>query len=59
MSRKKERFYIFNIKDGDRGDDTEAFIKAALDHEQIHKWAYVLHDKEVAAFKEGGNGSPQ
>ena len=47
MSREKERFYIFNIKDGDRGDDTEAFIKAALNHEQIHKWAYVLHDKEV------------
>ena len=47
MSREKERFYIFNIKDGDRGDDTEAFIKAALNHEQIYKWAYVLHDKEV------------
>ena len=47
MSKKKERFYIFNIIDGDRGDDTEAFIKAALNHEQIHKWAYVLHDKEV------------
>ncbi len=47
MSKKKERFYIFNIIDGDRGDDTEAFIKTALNHEQIYKWAYVLHDKEV------------
>ena len=45
MSRK-ERFYIFNIIEGDRGDDTEAFIKTALNHEQVHKWAYVLHDKE-------------
>ncbi len=43
----KERFYILNIKEGDRGEDTEAFIKAALDHEQILKWAYCLHDKEV------------
>ena len=47
MSKKKEKFYIFNIIDGDRGVDTEAFIKAALNHEQINKWAYVLHDKEV------------
>lgn len=47
MKRSKERFYIFNIKDGDRGNDTEAFIKAALNHESIHKWAYCLHDKEV------------
>ena len=47
MLGTKERFYIFNIKDGDRGDDTEAFIKAALDHGQILKWAYVLHDKDV------------
>ena len=47
MKRAKERFYIFNIKEGDRGNDTEAFIKSALDHEQIIKWAYVLHDKET------------
>jgi len=47
MKRSKEYFYIFNIKDGDRGDDTEAFIRTALGHEQILKWAYVLHDKET------------
>ena len=47
MKRARERFYIFNIKDGDRGDDTEAFIKTALVHEQILKWAYVLHDKDT------------
>lgn len=47
MNRAKERFFIFNIKEGDRGNDTEAFIKSALDHEQIIKWAYVLHDKET------------
>ncbi len=47
MKRAKEEFYFFNIKDGDRGDDTEAFIKSALGHDQILKWAYCLHDKEV------------
>ena len=47
MKRARESFYIFNIKDGDRGDDTEAFIKTALGHEQILKWAYVLHDKDT------------
>ena len=47
MKKVKESFYIFNIKDGDRGDDTEAFIKTALDHEQILKWAYILHDKDT------------
>lgn len=47
FTRIKGRSYIFNIKDGDRGADTEAFIKAALDHDQIQKWAYCLHDKDV------------
>ena len=47
MKKIKEDFYIFNIIDGDRGDDTEAFIRSALDHEKILKWAYCLHDKEV------------
>lgn len=47
MKRVRESFYIFNIKDGDRGDDTEAFIKTALEHEQIFKWAYCLHDKDT------------
>lgn len=46
MRRAKERFYIFNFKEGDKGEDSEAFIRAALNHEQILKWAYVLHDKE-------------
>jgi len=47
MRKAKENFYIFNIKDGERVGDTETFIKNALKHEQILKWAYVLHDKEI------------
>ena len=46
MKKTKERFYIFNIKDGDRGNNTEVFIKAALEHEHIIRWAYILHDRE-------------
>ncbi|MBO7452909.1 MAG: hypothetical protein J6U54_21465 [Clostridiales bacterium] len=41
----KEVGYFISIKDGDHGD-TEAFIKATLDHDMIHKWAYILQDKE-------------
>lgn len=47
MLRSKERIYFLVIREGDRGDDTEGFIKSALDHEQILKWAYVLHDKDT------------
>lgn len=47
MARAKEHIYIFTIKEGDRGDDTEAFIKAAIDHQQILRWAYILHDKDT------------
>lgn len=47
MKKAKEKIYIFNIKDGDRGDDTEAFIRNALKYDKILQWAYVLHDKEV------------
>ena len=43
----KEIFYVFNIKEGERGDDSEAFIKAKLERKEILKWAYILHDKEV------------
>ncbi len=42
----KERGYYITIKDSDKGGDTEAFIRAALDHPQIAKWAYIKHDKE-------------
>ncbi|MBR6364616.1 MAG: hypothetical protein IKS10_00750 [Lachnospiraceae bacterium] len=42
----KEKGFYLSIKDGDRGDDTEAFIRAALEHEGILLWAYILHDKE-------------
>ena len=41
-----ERSYFVVIKEGTRGDDTEAFIRSALDHEAILKWAYICHDKE-------------
>ena len=44
--KAKEKYYILNFIDGERGDDSEAFIKAAVEHEQILYWAYVLHDKE-------------
>lgn len=59
MIKGKEKCYIFNFIDGDRGDDSEAFIKAALDYEPIHSWAYVLHDKEYynqhdMAVRKGG-----
>lgn len=37
--------YLLSIKDGDHGD-TEAFIRSALDHPMIYRWAYILHDKE-------------
>lgn len=41
-----ERGYFISIKQGDRGYDTEAFIRAALDRPEISRWAYILHDKE-------------
>ena len=43
----KEQFFILNFREGDRGEDSEAFIKSALAHEQIHHWSYCLHDKDV------------
>ena len=42
----KDRKFFFVIQDGTTGADTESFIRAGLDHEQIQKWAYILHDKE-------------
>lgn len=42
----KDIGYFISIKDGDHGD-TEAFIKKALEHEMIFKWAYILHDKDT------------
>ena len=42
----KEHGYYITIKEGDKGEDTEAFIRAALDHPRIAKWAYIKHDKE-------------
>ena len=42
----RDRKFFFVITDGTKGADTESFIKAGLDHEQIHRWAYILHDKE-------------
>ena len=41
----KDIGYFINIPDG-KLDDTAAFIKAALDHDLILKWAYILQDKE-------------
>ena len=41
----KDLGYFLSIKDGEHGD-TEAFIKAALDHGKILKWAYILQDKQ-------------
>ena len=37
--------YFLSIRDGEHGD-TEAFIRAALGHDMILKWAYILQDKE-------------
>lgn len=45
--RAKELFIILNFKEGDRGEDSEAFIIDALAHEQIYYWAYCMHDKDV------------
>lgn len=41
-----ERGNLIPITEGTRGEDTEAFIRNALQHEGILKWAYILHDKE-------------
>ncbi len=43
----RERGRLVFIMDGDRGEDTEGFIRNALKHEKIIKWAYILHDKDV------------
>ncbi|MBP3234686.1 MAG: hypothetical protein J6M65_09720 [Eubacterium sp.] len=42
----RERGRLIFIMDGDRGEDTESFIRRALEHEEIIKWAYILHDKD-------------
>ena len=42
----KDIGYFISIKDGEHGD-TEAFIKKALEHEMIFKWAYILHDNDT------------
>ena len=41
----RECGYFVSIRDGEHGD-TEAFIRSALEHPMIVKWAYILHDKE-------------
>ena len=43
----RERGNLIFIKDSDYGRDTETFIKAALDRDEILKWAYILHDKDI------------
>ena len=42
----KDIGYFISIKDGEHGD-TEAFIKSALEHEMIFRWAYILHDNDT------------
>ena len=42
----KDVGYFVSIKDGEHGD-TKAFIRSALEHPMISRWAYILHDKEI------------
>ena len=41
----KERGNLIYINDHDL-NDAQSFIRSALDHEEIIKWAYILHDKD-------------
>jgi hypothetical protein len=42
----KDIGYLINIPDKDH-EDTGAFIRDALSHDLILKWAYILQDKDV------------
>lgn len=49
----KDIGYIINIPDEDH-EDTAAFIKSALNHDLILKWAYILQDKDVYTEQDRG-----
>lgn len=49
----KDIGYLINIPDKDH-EDTGAFIKTALEHDLILKWAYINQDKEVYTEQDRG-----
>ena len=43
---RRERGNLIYIKDSDHAD-AESYIRSILDRNEILKWAYILHDKDI------------